>query len=57
MAEEQQWNRLYFDEWVAREGLDLIRGTHVETSTRCRSSPGRAPKGTPCRSCSTAPAR
>ena len=21
-----QWNRLYFDEWVAREGLDLIRG-------------------------------
>jgi uncharacterized RmlC-like cupin family protein len=27
---QQQWNRLYFDEWVAREGLDLIRGTHVE---------------------------
>jgi quercetin dioxygenase-like cupin family protein len=27
---EQQWNRLYFDEWVAREGLDLIRGTRVE---------------------------
>jgi quercetin dioxygenase-like cupin family protein len=33
MAEQngqQQWNRLYFDEWVAREGLDLMRGTRVE---------------------------
>jgi quercetin dioxygenase-like cupin family protein len=30
MAEEQKWNRLYFDEWVAREGLDLIRGTRVD---------------------------
>jgi hypothetical protein len=27
---EQQWNRLYFDEWVAREGLDLIRGWNVD---------------------------
>jgi quercetin dioxygenase-like cupin family protein len=27
---QQQWNRLYFDEWVAREGIDLLRGTHVE---------------------------
>src|SRR5712692_2773489 len=27
---EQQWHRLYFDEWVAREGLDLIRGHKVE---------------------------
>src|SRR5687768_11734641 len=27
---EQQWNRLYFDEWVAREGLDLLRGTRVD---------------------------
>jgi uncharacterized RmlC-like cupin family protein len=26
---EQQWNRLYFDEWVARDGLDLVRGTTV----------------------------
>jgi mannose-6-phosphate isomerase-like protein (cupin superfamily) len=26
----QQWNRLYFDEWVAREGLDLIRGYKVD---------------------------
>ena len=24
------WNRLYFDEWVAREGLDLIRGYKVD---------------------------
>jgi quercetin dioxygenase-like cupin family protein len=30
MAEEQRWNRLYFDEWVAREGLDLIRGWKVD---------------------------
>jgi gentisate 1,2-dioxygenase len=27
---EQQWNRLYFDEWVAREGLELIRGWKVD---------------------------
>ena len=27
---DQQWNRLYFDEWVAREGLDLIRGWKVD---------------------------
>jgi quercetin dioxygenase-like cupin family protein len=27
---EQRWNRLYFDEWVAREGLDLIRGYKVD---------------------------
>jgi quercetin dioxygenase-like cupin family protein len=26
---DKQWNRLYFDEWVAREGLDLLRGTLV----------------------------
>jgi uncharacterized RmlC-like cupin family protein len=26
----QQWNRLYFDEWVAREGLDLVRGFKVD---------------------------
>jgi quercetin dioxygenase-like cupin family protein len=26
----QQWNRLYFDEWVAREGLDLLRGFKVD---------------------------
>jgi uncharacterized RmlC-like cupin family protein len=26
---EQQWNRLYYDEWVAREGLELIRGHRV----------------------------
>jgi mannose-6-phosphate isomerase-like protein (cupin superfamily) len=25
-----QWNRLYYDEWVAREGLDLIRGYKVD---------------------------
>jgi len=27
---EQQWNRLYFDEWVEKEGLDLIRGHKVD---------------------------
>ncbi len=27
---EQQWNRLYFDEWVKKEGLDLIRGHKVD---------------------------
>src|SRR5688572_24045867 len=27
---EQQWHRLYFDEWVANEGLDLIRGFAVD---------------------------
>jgi hypothetical protein len=26
----QEWHRLYFDEWVAREGLDLIRGYKVD---------------------------
>jgi quercetin dioxygenase-like cupin family protein len=29
-GQTQQWNRLYFDEWVAREGLDLIRGYKVD---------------------------
>jgi quercetin dioxygenase-like cupin family protein len=27
---ERRWHSLYFDEWVAREGLDLIRGWKVE---------------------------
>jgi uncharacterized RmlC-like cupin family protein len=27
---DQQWNRLYYDEWVAREGLDLVRGYMVD---------------------------
>ncbi len=27
---EMKWNCLYFDEWVKREGLDLIRGHKVE---------------------------
>jgi mannose-6-phosphate isomerase-like protein (cupin superfamily) len=27
---QQQWNRLYFDEWVGREGLELIRGYKVD---------------------------
>ncbi len=26
----RKWNRLYFDEWVEREGLDLIRGHKVD---------------------------
>ncbi|HLQ34868.1 MAG TPA: cupin domain-containing protein [Chloroflexota bacterium] len=25
-----QWNRLYYDDWVAREGLTLIRGNKVD---------------------------
>ncbi len=25
-----QWNRLYYDEWVAREGLELVRGYKVD---------------------------
>ena len=25
-----QWNQLYYDNWAAREGLDLIRGYKVE---------------------------
>jgi mannose-6-phosphate isomerase-like protein (cupin superfamily) len=29
-GQSQQWNRLYFDEWVAREGLDLLHGTKVD---------------------------
>jgi uncharacterized RmlC-like cupin family protein len=27
---DQQWNRLYYDEWVAREGVDLLRGHKIE---------------------------
>jgi quercetin dioxygenase-like cupin family protein len=27
---EQRWHRLYFDEWVEREGLDLLRGYKVD---------------------------
>jgi mannose-6-phosphate isomerase-like protein (cupin superfamily) len=27
---EQKWNRLFFDEWVEREGLDLLRGYKVD---------------------------
>lgn len=27
---EQKWNVLYFEEWVKKEGLDLIRGHKVE---------------------------
>jgi uncharacterized RmlC-like cupin family protein len=31
MAEQEpQWYRLYFDEWVARDGLDLIKGAKVD---------------------------
>jgi quercetin dioxygenase-like cupin family protein len=26
----QEWHRIYFDEWVAREGLDLIRGYKID---------------------------
>src|SRR6266700_758250 len=27
---DQEWSRLYYDDWVAREGLDLVRGNKVE---------------------------
>jgi len=27
---EVKWNCLYFDEWVKKEGLDLIRGTKID---------------------------
>ncbi|HLY66232.1 MAG TPA: ethanolamine ammonia lyase-activating protein [Chloroflexota bacterium] len=27
---DQQWSRLFFDDWVAREGLDLLRGYKVD---------------------------
>ena len=27
---ESKWNVLYFEEWVKKEGLDLIRGHKVE---------------------------
>ncbi len=27
---EQKWHRFFFDDWVAKEGLDLIRGTKVD---------------------------
>lgn len=28
--EQRTWHRLYFDEWVAREGLDLVRGYKID---------------------------
>ena len=28
--EDRKWDRVYFDEWVAKEGLDLIRGWKVD---------------------------
>ena len=27
---EREWHQLYFDKWVEREGLDLIRGYKVD---------------------------
>jgi quercetin dioxygenase-like cupin family protein len=29
-SEKPRWNQLYFDDWVAREGLDLMRGFKVD---------------------------
>ena len=26
---ERRWHQLYFEDWVAKEGLDLSRGHHV----------------------------
>ena len=27
---ERKWERLYYDDWFAQEGLDLIKGNKVE---------------------------
>jgi hypothetical protein len=32
---EREWHQLYFDKWVEREGIDLIRGYKWTTSIPC----------------------
>ena len=47
---EMKWNCLYFDEWVKREGLDLIRGHKVEDVFTQPLKPWAAPVETRSRS-------
>ena len=30
-----KWNQLYFDNWVAAEGLDLLRGHLIRDVAQC----------------------